>query len=210
MIGKMTLTRRFITGMGMALALVMVLPLAYGSSNAGIEAKIGNFNLTVYYSDALEYPGQAERAIRDPRKILFTLASVLQPNGKYFSLIHHTVQVELYMLVGDEDVRLRITEDSQTKATIIRDGPLSADEVENEIVTAVCSRYDGVCRKKASRHIILYRCKEINCISRIRFGAFPSEAVNENFGIVKSIRSTEKGIIVTRNLMNQYFEEIDR
>lgn len=207
-IEKMNSIKRFIIRTGTTLALVMVLPLAYGSSNAGIETEIGNFNLNVYYSDALDYPGKAEKTIRDPRNALFTLASVLQPNAKYFSRIHHTVQAELYMLVGAEEVRLRLTEDPQAQATVIRDGPLLANNPENEILKAICSRYRGVCRHKASRQIILYPCKRNHCVSRIRFGAFPSDAVNENFGIVEPAHPRVKGIIVTRNTMNRYFEEI--
>jgi hypothetical protein len=187
--------------------IAMQLTNANASSNAGIEFDLGEFHLNVYYSDALDYNNEADETIRNPRSTLFTLASTIQANAGTIAKIAHTLQVELYTRADSTNNYLLITEDPQSQSTILRDGVVGKD-ITKEILLVVCGRYPDACKRPASNEVILYSCKETNCAGQIRFGSFPSESINNSFGLVKPALF-KKRVSVTREKIGRYFEKLD-
>lgn len=178
------------------------------SSNAGIEIEIGKFKLNVYYSVALEYYNDADKAIRDPQIALFTLVSVVQANSTAFAAIDHTLYVELYTREGVSGNFLKITEDPQTRSVVLQDG-LVGQDITKEILTIICSRYADACKRPTSDRLYLYRCQKDRCPGQIRFGSFPSESINKSFGLLRPKREGVTPLSVTRNKIRQYFEELE-
>jgi hypothetical protein len=187
--------------------IAMQLTSANASSNAGIEFALGEFRLNVYYSDALDYYNETDATIRDPRSTLFTLASTIQANAGAIAKIAHTLQVELYTRADSTNNYLLITEVPQSQSTILRDGVVGED-ITKEILLVVCSRYPDACKRSASNEVILYNCKEKNCAGQIRFGSFPSESINNSFGLVKPAHF-RKRISTTREKIGKYFEKLE-
>jgi len=188
--------------------LLMCFADANASSNAGIEIELGKFKLSVYYSVALDYYDEADKAIRDPRVALFTLASVAQANSGALAAINHTIYVDLYTRDGVSGSFLKITEDPQTRSIVLRD-MLVGQDITKEILKTICDRYADTCKRPASNTLYLYRCQKDRCPGQIRFGSFPSESINKSFGLLRPKREGVAPISVTRNNIGQYFEELE-
>lgn len=180
---------------------------ADASSAAGIEIQFGKFRLSVYYSVAVDYEGDTDRAIRDPRAALFDLAALLQANSAAFSVIDHEVHVSLDRQTEGSPNLLDIIEDPNRRAGhVLRDGQVGED-IGKEIVAALCRRYAHACRRPAAESIDLFPCRERRCPGRIRFGSFPSDELNERFGLLPPRQKTTP-IRVTRGEILTYFEEL--
>lgn len=188
--------------------LFMCIADASASSDAGIGIELGKLKLNVYYSVALDYYDEADRAIRDPRVTLFTLASIIQANSEAFAAIDHTIYVDLYTREGASVNFLKIIEDPQTRSFVLRDGPVGWD-ITKEILTTICSRYAEACKRPVSDTLYLYRCQKEHCQGQIRFGLFPSETINKSFGLLPPKQKGMARITVTRNEIRQYFEELE-
>ncbi len=200
----------FFAGLAAFGALALQYRDARASSNAGIELELGSFRLRVYYSDAVEYHNNADAEIRDPRSALFTLASVLQANAESFKSIHHTVEADLYTREGSLDAFLSITEDPQTRSALLGDGPAGGG-IAATIVKALCNRYSGACRRLAPTTVRLYRCRRGRCPGRIRFGAFPSDSVDQRFGLLPPTRAHgARSFRVTSDQLGRYFRVLDQ
>lgn len=184
------------------------LPDVYASSDAGIRINVGKFRLNVYYSDAVNYHHDADKAIRDPRAGLFDLVAFVQANSESLASVAHTVQAELYARAGSSDNFLMITEDPEAQSVVLRDGPVEAD-IAKEVLAAVCARYGQACKRPASAKIDLFSCEQTDCPGQIEFGAFPSDSINKSFGLIRPAGKSPKRVSVARGTIGRYFEKLD-
>ncbi|HEX9051560.1 MAG TPA: hypothetical protein VF841_13595 [Anaeromyxobacter sp.] len=184
---------------------------ARASGDAGFEIALGGFRLQVFYGAASEYADHADRAVRDPRVALFTLAATLQANAAAFSAIPHTLRFDLVARDGAADTTLGVVEDPEANATrpttVVLETPLARD-VAAEVLAALCGRYPGACRRPAGPTVELYRCEGPRCAGRIRFGSFRSDALNERFAIERPARWAAP-IRVGREQMTRWFDPLD-
>lgn len=188
--------------------LAMQFAEAHASSSAGIEIDLGKFQLKVYYSVAVDYYNDADKVIRDPRSVLFTLSSLLQANSREFSRINHTVQVDLDTHTDAPGNFLSIIEDPQDKTVVLLD-EAAGNDIAKKIWSVLCKKYAGACKHPASGKLNLYVCKEAVCPGQVRFGSFPSNTLNRKYGLIKPSGSAEKHLSVSREEIGQYFETLD-
>lgn len=184
--------------------------LARASSWAGVRIEIGKLTLEIFYSVALDYDAQS-RAIRDPSAVLFSLAALIQANPEAFAAIDHSFMAELSMREGSSEVTLDVDEDiyeapgkefrhvSETTA-----GP----DLAAQVVAAVCARYPSACGKPPLPRVTLHECRKALCAGQISFGSFPSTSLNRRFALLPP-KVGAKGIVVTRDRMQRYFEPLD-
>jgi hypothetical protein len=141
---------------------------------------------------------------------LFTLASVLQANAESFKSIHHTVEADLYTREGSLGASLSIIEDPQAGSAILWDGPAGRG-VAATILGALCNTYSGACKRPASLTVRLYRCRRGHCPGLIRFGAFPSDSVDQRFGLLPPIGANgARSFRVTSDQLSRYFSVLDQ
>lgn len=207
--GRHAIAEALVVGLCLAGAATLAPEAAWASSDVGMRLEIGSFQVQVYSSDAVEYVDGADRAVRDPRRTLFALASLLQANATSFASIHRTFQAALERREGSGLTFLVVIEDPEGKSEVLLDRPLRRD-VSTEIAAALCKRYRGACKRPPADRLRLYRCGAGTCPGRIRFGAFPSDSLNERFGLIRPRNEGGEDVVrVTRAELTRYFEALD-
>jgi hypothetical protein len=194
--------------------LALLLPtVARASSAAGFEVAIGKFKLQVLYSVAVAYDGGVDESIRDPRRALFTVATLVQANAEAFAAIAHGMLIEIDQREGRSESFISAVEDPWVKpdgseiTVIVRDDALHED-VGTEVVATLCGRYPAACRRSARATLELFRCAK-DCPGRIAWGVFPPSpaSTNQRFGLLARPRAAP--LRVTRSQMARYFEVLD-
>jgi hypothetical protein len=188
---------------------------ASASSLAGLQISVGKFTLHVYYSVALAYPDHSDRAIRDPRAVLFAVSALVQANAERFAGIDHDLAIELGMRTDSPTVLLTIEEDifekpeaPSRKYAKLSEVPVQAD-VTDQIVAAICGRYPSACVKPAADKVSLFVCPAAPCDGQVAFGSFPSTSLNRKFSLLQPKGRKAKAFVVTPKQMAQYYEPLD-
>ncbi len=201
--------------LAVALALAGAPAAARASSEAGIRVTVGKFTLHVLYSVVLDYPDGSDRAIKDPRSVLFALASLVQANAERFGAIDHDLTIELSIRSGSETVLLTVAEDffetpghPTRKYVLVGEAPVQAD-LSGQIVAAICGRYPSACGKPPAEKVTLFVCPAVPCEGEVAFGSFPSTSLNQKYGLLRPKGREGKTFVVTRQRMPQYYEPLD-
>jgi hypothetical protein len=132
----------------------------------------------VFYSVAVEYDGSVDESIRDPRKALFTAATLIQANAEAFAAIPHDMLIEIDQRVGRSGNFISAVEDPYVKpdgaetTVIVREDPLRKD-VGMEVVATLCGRYPAACRRRAPATLELFRCAKDWALGGSRSGCSP-------------------------------------
>jgi hypothetical protein len=185
------------------------------SSLAGIRISVGRFTLYVHYSVALEYPDRRDRSIRDPRDVLFAVASLLQANAERFAGIDHGLAIELAMRADSPTVLLTVEEDpfekpggEGRKYALLSEVPARAD-LTQQVVGAICDRYKKACVRPATEKLTLFACAAAPCPGQVAFGSFPSTSLNQRFCLLAPEGGASRRHEVTRQQMPAYFLPLD-
>src|SRR6266568_7355106 len=182
---------------------------AEASSSSGLEISVGNFTLRVTYVDVVEYGDGAEQAIQDPRRALFTLASLVQANAAALAKLDATVWAEIRRR-DDPVTYLRIDYDvaATGEHVVIRDGPARKD-TEQDVVNSLCAALPALCAVKPGPVLDLYECPGAGrCDGLVRFGALPSPEMPTRLALVAPAAGRVKRIRLERNEMTRYFSEL--
>lgn len=182
--------------------------ISQASSESGIQIEFGKFKLDIYYSVAVEYQNGEDEYIRDPRKLLFELASILQSNKDVFSGIDKKILIELNKNEDNNDTILSVAEFSDNTYDVIYDGIVAGD-IAKKIIDVICCKYLDGYIKKQSLMVYLYKCKNKSCPGRVKFGVIPSSSINEEYGLI-SISLAIDYIKTSRDQMINYFEVIEK
>lgn len=189
----------------LALLLLGIPQYSWASSRAGIEIDFGTFRLEIYYSVALDYSDGGADALKDPRRALCSLASLIQVNGSKFSKINATIRMELLELKGATGTFLRITEDPDEKAVLLWKGPIAPDAVR-DMTERLCRRFPVACANPPLQSVTLYTCGSGACPGQIRAGAFPSTTLDQGFALMPTGEPPVGEEKVECKSMSRYFQ----
>lgn len=198
---------RLLRGLATAAVLLALPAPARASSDSGFELTVGRFTLRVTYVDVLDYEDHAERAIQDPRRLLYTAAALIQANRAAFADVDAVVWAELGQVRGDASTRLWIHfDDARTGAHVTwREGPAPKD-VERELVRVLCGHVPGACAVEPRAFVELFPCAAgAPCAARIDFGALPSPVTKAPRALVAPAPGV-RGERVSRAQMTRYFD----
>jgi hypothetical protein len=195
-----------------SLALASAPGAAVASSEAGIQISVGEFRVHLLYSVAVEYPGEAERVVRDPRLMLFSVASLLQANDANFRKIKRQVMVVLDVVSqGTPGVEFLFADsnpaDVNDDSSYARKVSPVRRDLSEEVVSVLCGRFAGACARNPRAELLLYPCRSKGCPGEIAFGVFPSATENRRYAIQPS-RKGDKPVRVTRANIGRFFEVI--
>ncbi len=179
-------------------------------TTGGLEISVGHFTLRVTYVDVVEYGDGAEQAIQDPRRALFTLASLVQVNAAALAKLDATVWAEIRRKPRDPVTYLWIDYDvaATGEHVVIRDGPARKD-TDQDIVNSLCAALPALCAVKPGPVLDLYECPGAGrCDGLVRFGALPSPEMPTRLALVAPAAGRVKRIRLERNEMTRYFSEL--
>src|SRR6266511_632416 len=179
-------------------------------TTGGLEISVGHFTLRVTYVDVVEYGDGAEQAIQDPRRALFTLASLVQVNAAALAKLDATVWAEIRRKPRDPVTYLWIDYDvaATGEHVVIRDGPARKD-TDQDIVNSFCAALPALCAVKPGPVLDLYECPGAGrCDGLVRFGALPSPEMPTRLALVAPAAGRVKRIRLERHEMTRYFSEL--
>ncbi len=200
---------KLLRAFGAAAVLVALPSRADASSSSGFQIRVGKFTVRVTYVDVLDYADRAERQIQDPRRLLFTVASIVQANAAAFAHVDLEVWAELGQRKGDPATQLWIWYDvAHTGEHVdVRDGPAPKD-VEKELVSVLCGLAKTCVQPKPV--LELYQCRRRDaCPGVIEFGALPSPSMKKRLALCAPQSGAGERIRVERAEMIRYFDLLD-
>jgi len=195
---------------GVAALLVAVPPRATARSSPGVAISVGKFTLRVTYDDLVQYGDQAERAIQDPRQVLFTLASLVQANAAAFAKIDATVWSEIGRNRNEPPTQLRVSYDVAATGNhvVLRDGSARKD-IEQDIVNTLCTAFPAGCAVRPAAVLELYECPGTSrCAGLVQFGPLPSPDMPKRLALLAPTAGRGSRIRVERRHMTRYFPDL--
>ncbi len=190
--------------------LVAVPPRATASSSSGLEISVGKFTLRVTYVDVLQYGDQADRAIQDPRQVLFTVGSLVQANAAALAKIDAAVWAEIGRNRDEPSTQLRVSYDVAATGdhVVLRDGA-SRKDIEQDVVNTLCSAFPAGCAVKPSPVLELYECPGTSrCAGLVQFGPLPSPDMPKRLALLAPTAGRGSRIRVERRHMARYFPDL--
>lgn len=171
----------------------------YASSDAGIDIRYGSFSISVLYSVAADYDGTDEY-IRNPRYLLYGLISFIHSNADLVEAANKSIRINLYE--GD------YAEISGTAVSKVKKIPVYKGQGDFAalILSEVCSVLGGECELVFSEKYPIYECEDGYDFSRIRFGSFPSDSLNEKYSLSTCGKYEKQKIYVNKKTILKYFD----
>ncbi|WP_248354809.1 hypothetical protein [Anaeromyxobacter oryzae] len=158
----------------------------------------------------MQYGDQADRAIQDPRRVLFTVASFVQANAAALARIDATVWAEIGRVRDEAPTQLTVSYDVAATGdhVLLRDGPARKD-VEQDIVSTLCAAFPAGCAVKPGPVLELYACPGTSrCEGLVQFGALPSPQMKERLTLLAPTAGRTRRIRVERRQMTRYFRDL--
>lgn len=178
------------------------------SSDAGIDLHLGNVEVLVTYSVALDYAGE-ETCIRNPDCLLFPLVTLLQ-NSELKPHQAVVLQFDLYQSDKRKGNWLSLVMnpfEGEAPFKELYDGKARSDlaaqitsVLEHELVS---SRHH-----KKGDAVFLFKCVDKRTCKDIKFGSFPSDEEHTGYCLAPEKGCSHKPITIHRKDMKKYFFEI--